>query len=212
MSYYPIFLELAGRRCVAIGGGAVAERKVEGLLQAGAAVTVISPRQTALLKTWAGEKRINVIAREYQPGDLKGYELAFVATEDKEVNAAVSREGKASGVWVNAADDPDHCDFILPSVLHRGELTVAVATGGASPALSRLIREELESYFGADYAVLVEVAAEARKELKENFSNTAPDRWQKALDENLRSLVRSGKREEAKGYLLAKLGEEYAGR
>jgi len=212
MGYYPVFLELAGRRCVVIGGGAVAERKVEGLLRSQAAITVISPRQTKLLKTWAGEKKIDVIVREYQPGDLKGYELAFAATEDKKVNAAVSKEGKASGVWVNAADDPAHCDFILPSILRRGELTVAVATGGASPALSRLIREELESYFGADYAVLVEVAAEARKELKENFLNTAPEQWQKALDENLRSLVRSGKREEAKGYLLAKLGEEYAGR
>ena len=208
MSYYPIFLDLAGRRCAIIGGGAVAERKVEGLLRAGAAITVISPRQTELLNTWATEKKIDVIAREYQPGDLKGYELAFAATEDKEVNAAVSHEGKTTGVWVNAADDPDHCDFILPSVLRRGELTVAVATGGASPALSRLVREELETYFGADYAVLVEVAAEARKELKGSFPSAAPDRWQRALDENLRSLVRNGRREEAKVYLLAKLGEE----
>jgi siroheme synthase-like protein len=208
MSYYPIFLDLAGRRCVVIGGGAVAERKVKGLLRGGAAITVISPRQTEVLKAWAGENKINAISREYQVGDLKGYELAFAATEDRKVNAAVSHEGKTTGVWVNAADDPDHCDFILPSVLRRGELTVAVATGGASPALSRLVREELETYFGADYAVLVEVAAEARKELKGNFPSAAPDRWQRALDENLRSLVRNGKREEAKVYLLAKLGEE----
>ncbi len=207
MSYYPIFLDLTGRRCTVIGGGAIAERKVEGLLRVGAAITVISPRLTKRFRTWAGEKKINVIAREYQTGDLKGYELAFAATGNKEVNAAVSREGKAAGVWVNSADDPDHCDFILPSVLRRGELTVAVGTGGASPAFSRLIREELESYFGADYAVLAEAAAEVRKELKGNFLSAAPDRWQRALDENLRTLVRKGKREEAKVYLLAKLGE-----
>ena len=154
MGYYPIFLEMKGRRCVVIGGGAVAERKVEGLLQAGASVTVISPAISERLNAWAKTGEIRREARSYQPGDLAGFQLAFVATDESSVNVAVKREGEERGVWVNVADYPVHCDFILPSVLRRGELMVAVATGGSSPALSKAIREELELYFTEDYVAL----------------------------------------------------------
>jgi siroheme synthase-like protein len=208
MSYYPVFLNLTGKRCVVIGGGAVAERKVERLLQAGAIVTVISPKQTERLTAWAGEKRIELRSRRYQAGDLRGQKLAFAATGDEEINQAVFREGRRSSVWVNAADDPVNCDFILPSVLRRGELTVAVSTGGTSPALSRQIREELESYFSGEYAPLAEIAAEARRDLKQNGSRAGAEAWRKALDRSLRRLVRDGKRQEAKVYLLARLGAE----
>src|SRR5215472_16507592 len=137
MGYYSVALDMTGRFTVVIGGGTVAERKVKGLLEAGAAVTVISPSLTAQLARWVKQGRISHVARSYTPGDLAGYELAFVATDDPRVNAAVFRESKKRGLWVNAADDPAHCDFILPSVLRRGELAVAVSTGGSSPALAR---------------------------------------------------------------------------
>lgn len=206
MGYYPIFLDLADRPCLVVGGGSVAERKVERLLQAGAVVTVISPTLTDRLAGWVKDGGIRHEARRYRGGDLAGYQIAFVATEDPQVNAAVHQEGKERAVWVNAADDPAHCDFILPSIVRRGDLMVAVATGGASPALSRAIREELEAYLTEDYATLAEIVAEVRRELKGRALAPGAEAWQKALDGDLRRLVRQGKQEEAKAYLLKRLG------
>ncbi|MBI2999939.1 MAG: bifunctional precorrin-2 dehydrogenase/sirohydrochlorin ferrochelatase [Deltaproteobacteria bacterium] len=211
MGYYPILLDLAQRPCLVIGGGSVAERKVERLLQAGAAVTVISPTLTERLDDWVKEGRVRHEARRYQKGDLAGYQLAFVATDDPEVNTVVYREGREREVWVNAADDAVHCDFILPSVLRRGELVVAVATGGSSPALSRAIREELEAYFTEDYGTLAEIVAEVRRELKERSLAPSAEAWQKALNGDLRRLIRDGKQEEAKNHLLKRLGAEICG-
>jgi siroheme synthase-like protein len=205
MGYYPIFLDLRNRPCLVIGGGPVAERKVEALLRVGARLTVISPVVTEPLESWAREGRICLVTRMYGPGDFDGYALAFAATDDGEVNAAVARDGRARGVWVNAADDPVHCDFILPSVLRRGDLVVAVATGGASPALSRAIREELEAYFTEDYAVLAEVVGEVRRRLKECARVPDWEAWRWALDGDLRRLIAEGRREEAKARLLRQL-------
>jgi precorrin-2 dehydrogenase len=206
MSYYPIFLELNERRCVVIGGGAVAERKVAGLVQAGARVTVISPEFTANLAAWSQQQKIHAIARAYGAGDLAGYEIAFVATDDPQVNDAVYEEGKSCGVWVNAADDPAHCDFILPSVLRRGALTIAVSTGAASPALARTVREELESYFTHDYEIVAELAAEVREELRARGIAPGYDKWRQALTGELRQWVTRGKRRQAKDFLLKELG------
>jgi precorrin-2 dehydrogenase len=206
MSYYPIFLELNERRCVVIGGGAVAERKVAGLVQAGARVTVISPEFTANLAAWSQQQKIHAIARAYGVGDLAGYEIAFVATDDPQVNDAVYEEGKSCGVWVNAADDPAHCDFILPSVLRRGALTIAVSTGAASPALARTVREELESYFTHDYEIVAELAAEVREELRARGIAPGYDKWCQALTGELRQWVTRGKRRQAKDFLLKELG------
>lgn len=205
MGYYPIFLDMTGRRSVVIGGGAVAERKVEGLLEVGASVTVISPALTPRLEAWATEGRIRHVPREYGPGDLAGFELAFVATDDGAANAAVAKEGRAAGVWINAADDPAYCDFILPALLRRGELMVAVSTGGTSPALARAVREELEAHLTPDYAVLAEVVAEVRRELREQARVLTPATWQKVLDGDLRRLIAEGRREEAKARLLWRL-------
>lgn len=208
MEYYPIFLDMAGRSCVVIGGGAVAEHKTSGLLQTGAHVTVVSPELSSKLASLVRQGKVRHIARAYRSGDLQGYALAFVATDNPEVNAAVHREGKERGVWVNTADDPAHCDFILPSVLRRGELVVAVATGGASPALSRAIREELEAYFTEDYATLAAIVGKVRRELQGRSFVPTPEAWHNALDENLRRLIREGKQEEARSYLLERLGAE----
>ncbi|HEY2990019.1 MAG TPA: bifunctional precorrin-2 dehydrogenase/sirohydrochlorin ferrochelatase [Candidatus Binatia bacterium] len=201
MGYYPIFVNLTGRRCLVIGGGAVAERKVEGLLQAGANVALVSPDLTATLAAWAEDKKITHFARDYRPGDLTGYRFAFVATDDPKVNLAAYHEGRERGVLVNVADDPAHCDFILPSVLRRGELTVAVATDGSSPALSRAIREELEQYFTDDYAVLSRIVAEVRRELRERGSSAGPEIWRRALNGSLRKMLQRGDIEGAKRYL-----------
>jgi siroheme synthase-like protein len=206
MSYYPVFLEMKERRCLVIGGGAVAERKVAALVQAGARVMVIAPELTANLAEWSRQQNINAVTRSYRAGDLAGYEMVFVATDDPQVNAAVYAEGKSRGVWVNAADDPAHCDFILPSVLRRGALTVAVSTGATSPALARMVREDLESYFGRDYEVVAELTAEVREELRTRGIAPRYEKWRQALTGELRQWVARGERRQAKDFLLKELG------
>jgi precorrin-2 dehydrogenase / sirohydrochlorin ferrochelatase len=209
MGYYPIFLELRGRRCLVIGGGVIAERKVHGLLAAEAAVTVVSPQLTALLADWSQHEALEHVARAYQEGDMRGYHLVFVATDDGAVNAAVAREGRERGIWVNAADDPAYCDFILPAVVRRGTLSIAIATGGTSPALTRAIREELQEYFTEDYGLLAAVAAEVRLQLRTDKRMVPGPRWVQALrNEEFRDLIRAGFREEAIDWLLVQLREE----
>lgn len=202
MGSYPVVLELRDRAVLVVGGGSVAERKVDGLLGVGARPTVVSPALSARLHSWAHEGRVRWIARSYRHGDAAGHALVFVATDNGTVNAEVAAEARERGTWVNAADDPPHCDFTLPSVLRRGELTVAVATGGTSPSLARAIREELESHFTDDYRVLADVAGEVRREAGARFSG---DAWRRALDGELLRLIATGRREAAKTRLLERL-------
>lgn len=206
MSYYPIFVDLRDRPVLVVGGGAVAERKVEGLLAAGAQITVISPGLSERLTAWVETGRIHHLARAYRPGDVRAFQLAFVATGDGAVNAAIARDGRQRGVWVNAADDPAHCDFILPAVVRRGDLTVAVGTGGRSPALARAVREDLESYLGDDYALLVEVVGEVRRELRDQRRAPDAETWRQALGADVRALVAAGRTDEARRRLLERLG------
>lgn len=205
MGYYPVFLDLNGKPCIVIGGGPIAQRKVEGVLAAGAQVTVVSPYLTPLLAALRDEGRLLHIPREYVSGDLAGYALAFVATDDGAINAQVAAEGRQSGVLINAADDPDHCDFIMPAVVRRGELTIAISTAGGSPALARRVREELEDYFTEEYVSLLEMVVEVRQELRRQDRAVTPEAWNIALTPDLRRLLAQGKRQEAKERLLADL-------
>jgi siroheme synthase-like protein len=206
VGYYPVFLEMKQRRCVVIGGGTVAERRVEGLLAAGASVTVISLSITEKLRGLLAQGAIRHLEREHRPGDLTGCELALVAMDDPELNAAACREARSRFVWVNSADDPAHCDFILPAVLRRGGLVVAVSTGGESPAVARAIREELDQYIGSDYAQLVQIAGEVRKELRRKLIRPSAEAWSNALKGDFRRLIREGKIEQAKEFLRETLG------
>jgi len=206
MNYFPIYLEMTRRRCLVIGGGAVAERKIAGLLEAGAEVTVISPDVSEPIARWSKNGSIQLKARRYRSGDLAGYELAFVATDDGAVNAQAHQDGKSAGVWVNAADDPANCDFILPSVLRRGDLTVAVSSGGNSPALARTIREELEIYFTQEYEQLAQLAAQARDELRKRSITVSFETWRRALSGEVRQLLRRGDLARARSHLLNELG------
>lgn len=208
MAYYPVFLEMKDRPCVVVGGGAVAERKVEGLLAGGARLTVISPELTPALAALKEEGRLHHIAREYREGDLEGFDVAVVATDDGAVNADVAREGRRRRVWVNAVDDPANCDFILPSVIRRGDVVIAASTGGASPALARRLREELEAFLSEDYAPLAELLQEVRQELRSRGVTVDSETWQRALNGPLRTLLAQGRRGEARAHLLAALGVE----
>ncbi len=203
--YYPIFLDLRGRPVVVIGGGQVALGKVQGLLEAEAQVTVVSPELHPTLAQLAKEGKIRHLARPYMPGDLRGYVLAFVATDDRSINAQVAQEGRALGVWVNAVDDPPNCDFIMPAVVRKGGITVAISTGGGSPAVARKLREEMERFLSDELASMLEVAAEVRQHLREKSIFVDAEAWNRALDQELLELLRRGLREEAKARLLTTL-------
>jgi precorrin-2 dehydrogenase / sirohydrochlorin ferrochelatase len=206
ITYYPVALDLRDRLCLVVGGGPVAEAKVEGLLAAGARVTVVSPELTKPLATWAIDGRIIHRPHHYRPDDLDGQQLVFSATDQREVTEAVSAEGRRRGLWVNAADDPAFCDFLLPSVLRRGRLVVAVSTGGASPALAARVRRDLEAYFAPEYEELVELAAEVRAELRARAHRPGGVAWREAFDGELIELLADGRRAEAKARLLDRLG------
>jgi precorrin-2 dehydrogenase/sirohydrochlorin ferrochelatase len=208
MAYYPIFVELKDRPCLVIGGGREAQRKVNGLLAAGGRITVVAPKLSRSLQQLLAEGEIDCLQREYQEGDVEGYEVVMVATDDGAVNAEVAAEGKRRRVWVNAADDPANCDFILPSVIRRGAITLAASTGGASPALARRLREELEAYLTEEMPALADLLREVRGDLRSRGITPDADLWQEAIDEQLRVLLAQRKYRQAKARLLRSLGAE----
>jgi len=203
---YPVMLDLEGRSCLVVGGGGVAGRKIAGLLEAGARLTVLSPALAPAVLDIAREGRFRWWPREYASGDVAGFALVMVATDDVTVNARVAAEAGERGVWVNCADDPEHCSFILPSVLRRGPLTVAVSTGGTSPTMARMVREELEGLLPADYGTLTELVGEMRHALHERGIALDAQRWREALDGELKRLVAAGRGAEARERLRERLG------
>ncbi|HSF04066.1 MAG TPA: bifunctional precorrin-2 dehydrogenase/sirohydrochlorin ferrochelatase [Solirubrobacterales bacterium] len=204
--YYPIMADLRGRPVLVVGGGPVAQRKVEGLLAADARVTIVSPTLTADLAAIAAEGRVRHEARRYRPGDLAGVSLAFVATGDGRLSGRVADEGRQRGVWVNAADDPAHCDFVLPAVLRRGPLTVSVATDGTSPALAGAVRDALAMVIGEAYGPLAELVAQVRRELRAERRSPNGEAWRRAIDADLLALVAEQRYGDAGRRLRCRLG------
>jgi siroheme synthase-like protein len=196
---YPVNLILTGRRCVVIGGGRVAARKVAGLVAAGAVVEVIA--------TVVGEEiRASGVAwdqRPYRRGDLAGAWLAIVATDDPIINRQVHDDGDAVGVWVNAADDPAACAFILPAVVRQGPLVVTVSTSGYSPALAAWLKSHVASELGPEFATLAELLAEARAEVKAAGRSTEEVDWRPALDWSMLQLIKAGRTAQARERLQA---------
>ena len=164
MSLFPIFVKLAGRRVLVVGAGPVAESKIDGLLRAGATVAIVAPTATDAIREWASQKQVEWHAREFSPADLQGTALVIAAVP-AEVAGAVFAEARARGILCNSVDDPDNCDFYYPSVVNRGDLQIAISTGGHSPALAQRLRKELELQFGPEYAEWVAQLGEERREL-----------------------------------------------
>ncbi len=208
MSHFPVFLNLEGRRCVVIGGGKVAERKVLSLLEAGASVTVISPELTEVLQDLSSRGVIEHLPRGYREGDLKGACIAIAATPDAGLNRRVSEENP--GVPLNVVDSPELCSFIVPSVVRRGLLSIAVSTSGASPALSRSIREELEELYPEDLGGFLDELARTRRAL--TASGLAGDRRRRILkrlgSREVLEVVREGGLEAGRRYIRGLLQEE----
>ena len=151
--YYPLFLDLVDKLCVVVGGGAIAERKARGLLKSGARVKLVSPEVTPAVRKLAGQGRIEVVPRAYQAGDLEGAALAVAATNREEVNRRVREESKRLSIPLNVVDSPDLGDFIVPSVVRKGPVVVAVSTSGLLPALARRLKEEIGAALSEDFAL-----------------------------------------------------------
>ncbi|MCA9771998.1 MAG: bifunctional precorrin-2 dehydrogenase/sirohydrochlorin ferrochelatase [Myxococcales bacterium] len=190
MNLYPVLLDLRGAPCLVVGGGAVATRKVRGLLAAGAAPTVIAPEISPELAEHKEGGRIDHVSSSFEDALLEAFQLVFVATSDPKVNADVARLAREAGVWVNVADDPDGSSFQVPAHFRRGELTVAISTGGASPAEARRVREEIEHYFPSSYGDYLELLRKIRARL---LDRDGPGSAGNA--ERFTGLVRSGLRE-----------------
>ncbi|AYO29691.1 MAG: precorrin-2 dehydrogenase [Thermoanaerobacteraceae bacterium] len=167
MAYYPVMLNIEGKRCLVVGGGSVAHRKVLSLLECGAIVTVIAPEvNESILKLWK-EARIRLIRRNYIKSDLAGYFIVVAASDDRDVNKLIAEEAGAGGVLVNVVDDGELSSFIMPSVIRRGDLTVAISTGGKSPLLSKMLRQKLEEILPAECEELLKKLGKARESAKE---------------------------------------------
>lgn len=192
--YYPVVLDVEGEKCIVVGGGEVAERKVEGLLDCGAAVTVVSPRVTTALASLARQGRIHHAAAGFAPACLEGAFLVIGATDDERVNRAVARECRARKLLVNIVDVPEECTFISPSVLRRGDLVISVSTGGKSPALARKIRLEVENRFGAEYADFLEILGNLRGRIRAAVPDFARRRqiFERLVDSEVLDLLRRG--------------------
>ena len=211
--YYPVFLDLRGRRVVVIGGGAMGEEKVTRLMPYGAQVVVVSPDVTDEVSKLAQDGQVEWTRRLYRGGDLEGAFIAIVAdTSDDAVNQAVSEEARERNVPLNVADVTDLCTWITPSVARRGEVIVATSTGGASPALARRFREILNGTSRTpsrhelmDFADLAPLLSDARKQLLDKGIRLNLDHWQACLTDELIDLVQAGQIEQAKQVLMDSL-------
>ncbi len=192
--FYPAFLDLRGRCAVVVGGGAIAEQKVAGLLEAGARVSVISPSVSRRLEDLEVGGRITIERRPYRPGDLAGAFLAIAATDDRAANCAVWDEAQARGVLLNAVDDLPHCSFIAPAIHRQGDVAIAVSTAGKSPALAVRLRERIGKLVGPEYATLLELLGELRAELARWVPDTTirTRLWYRIVDSDAIALVRRG--------------------
>lgn len=200
---YPVSLVLEGRRVLVVGGGAVATRKVEGLLPFDASISIVSPALTETLKALVDARRCTWRAGTYDASDLLDADIVFVATDDEAVNALAYREAAAAHLLINVADRPELCSFYLPSVLRRGKLSIAVSTEGSSPLTARKLRRELEERIPASFEAYLDLLNDWRPRAMTVLPQEA-DRyrfWQQATDGRVQHLMESGKPEQAEELL-----------
>lgn len=208
MAYYPILMNLEGRRVLVVGGGGVAERKVRTLLEFGARVDVVSLDLSPALRGLSEGGRVQWAGREFEPAHLEGATLVIAATDDAEANRRVSAACRKQGIPVNAVDQPADCTFIVPAVVRRGDLLLAVSTSGRSPALARSVREELETRFGPEYADFLALMGSVREEVlaggRDQKTNQAV--FESLVQSNLLDAVRRKDWSSAAGILSKILG------
>jgi len=209
MKTYPVFIRLEDRHCLVVGGGAVGARKVLDLLEAGARVTVVSPELTPVLADLAAKGELIHLQGDFQEEQVQGMALVIGATDDMEVNARVSAAAQVRNIWVNIVDQPDLCTFIVPAQVRRGELTLAISTGGASPALARKIREELEELFGPEYGPYLALMQTIRTRVLEARRGDPENAvlFKRLVDSPLLPALKRGDQTEVRRILREVLGE-----
>lgn len=190
MSYYPVFLDLRNRPCLVVGGGEIATRKVEGLLNAQAMVTVISPGVTEAIQKWQSQGKLRHLPRCYRSGDLRGFFIAYAATGIVEVDQQMAAEAGVERVLLNVVDLPMLCDFITPAIVQRGDLIIAISSNGKSPGFAKLVRQQLEGLVGPECGEALKIVEAKRNELKRACSNSEERR--RLLGEFMES-ISSGK-------------------
>ena len=210
-TYYPVYIELRGQPCVVIGGGKIAEGKVEGLLAARANVTVISPDLTVHLRELVEEKKITYLARAYQPGDLTGAFMVICATDQAEINHQVWQEASANRQLVNVVDDTPRCNFIAPSILRKGDLTIAISTSGKAPALAVRLKERLQRELGPEYERFLELAGELREPLARHIPDfeTRKALWYELVDSEILAVLARGDEPAARAMISRVVGFEF---
>ena len=195
MKYYPAYLDLRERPCLVIGGGAVAERKALALLEAGAVVTINSPALTPKLHELSDSGKITHLQKKYDEKDLAGAFLVIAATDSAEVNTLVASACRKKHVLVNVVVPPEASNFIVPSIVERGDLLIAISTSGASPALSKKIRQDIEQRYGTEYEIFLEKLSAIRKRVLEEVPDESKRRqvFQAIVDSDVIDLIRQGK-------------------
>lgn len=203
---YPAQLDLRDRPVLMVGAGAVAADKLARLLPTGARITVVAPEATEAVVTLAAEGAVRWHRRPYQRGEVASYRLALTATDDPAVNRQVFVDGEATNVFVNSADDPDNCSFILPAAARRGPISVSIGTEGTSPALAGWLRRRYQADLDDGMLDLLELLIEARSELRRRTGTSEHGGWAPTLDDGLLDLVRADRLDDARARLLVALG------
>ena len=211
MRYYPVYLDVQSRRCLVVGGGRVGTRKVGTLLQCGAEVTVISREATSELSQMAEQGLIDLKLRDFRSSDLDRIFLVIGATDDQALNRKVHREADAAQRLCNIADQPDLCNFVLPSIVNQGHLTIAISTAGKSPAFAKFLRRQLQDQFGPEYGVMLDLMGAVRQRLLAQAH--APEQhkplFEKLIQGGLLELIESGDRQGIDALLESVLGPDF---
>lgn len=206
---YPVVLRVYGRRCLVIGGGEVATRKIGALTRDGADLLIVAPEVSEEIQQLERIGGVQVERRPFEPADLDGVFLAIVATDNRAVNWQVVTEARARGVLVNVADDPGACDFIVPAVVRRKDIMLTVSTGGYSPAFSRYLREQLTEWLDDARLLLLELMTELRRDLRSAGRPVTSERWRRAIaDAGVSQALEAGDREGARRRLFERLMAE----
>jgi precorrin-2 dehydrogenase/sirohydrochlorin ferrochelatase len=211
MRYYPVNLDVRKKPCLVVGGGTVGERKVKTLLECGADVVVVTRLATEHLQDLAAGGRITLMLRRYQTSDVDGQFLVIGATGDEKVNQQISADAAARGILCNIADRPSACTFVLPAVVCRGDLVIAISTSNKSPAVAKRIRQALEKEFGPEYATLLNLMGAIRKRLLSESKSPENHRqaFEHLLDEGLLEMIRQERTREVSALVQEVLGKEY---
>jgi precorrin-2 dehydrogenase / sirohydrochlorin ferrochelatase len=207
LKYYPIFLDIRGKICVIVGGGEVAARKAERLLDCGAKVFVISPKLSPALAALKEKSLISHITVAYSGDLIHGAALVIGATDDEKTNAQISLDARSKGIPVNIVDDPQKCDFILPSVVQRGDLAITIGTGGKSPALARHLREELEAKYGDEYKIFLNILGNLRVKMEKN-AGVGKDWFESMLEAGILDSIKKKDIKKVKEIVQKITGEE----